>query len=320
MFITGSLYPNHFFIISFRKNINELTRKIFSGMIFQLVCVVLCIGLSSAQKDAALQFLQSYRDNFIPLYSENSEAMFRKATNITDSNSELQEITAAKVREKMNTLREDAHKINLTNADDNTKRQFKLLLNTMSSSNASVASRASEVGTKMANIYGTATIPHDPEIVKTIKTDDDVHELSVTTHLEEIMAKSNDTNELLYAWKSWRDATGPKIRPLYAEYVALNNIGARENGYKDAGDYKRKLYEVDNLDTIAENFLKDMTPVYLEIHGYVRYKLSKLYPNLVKTNGLIPAHLLGNMWAQNWENIYDKMIPYPGKSIVFLSF
>ena len=62
--------------------------------------------------------------------------------------------------------------------------------------------------------------------------------------------------------------------------MEVNNLGARENGYEDAGDYRRKAYEVDNLDEIAENFLIEMQPLYEELHGYVRYKLSKVYPDL----------------------------------------
>lgn len=271
---------------------------------------------SDAQQDAAVKFMKSYNDTFTPLYSESAEAAFRKATNITDINSKIQDMASEKVREKLKTLREQAKEVNLTGADDGVKRQFKLLLTTASSSNVSVANRASAVGTKMENIYGTATIPNDPTIIKTISVNSDVKELNVNSHLEEIMSKSNDTAELLYVWKAWRDATGPKLRPLYEEYVAMNNIGAKENGYHDAGEYKRKIYEVDNLDTMADDFLKDLRMIYLELHGYVRYRLSKIYPKLVKPEGLIPAHLLGNMWAQNWDNIYDKMIPYPDEPTI----
>ena len=71
-----------------------------------------------------------------------------------------------------------------------------------------------------------------------------------------------------------------QVRDLYTSYVEVNNLGARENGYEDAGDYRRKAYEVDNLDEIAENFLVEMQPLYEELHGYVRYKLSKVYPDL----------------------------------------
>ena len=63
---------------------------------------------------------------------------------------------------------------------------------------------------------------------------------------------------------------------MYAEFVRVNNIGARENGFRDAGHYYRSSYEVDNLPELAENFLDDLLPMYQELHAYVRYKLSKV--------------------------------------------
>jgi peptidyl-dipeptidase A len=35
--------------------------------------------------------------------------------------------------------------------------------------------------------------------------------------------------------------------------------------------------------------------------------------NVVKKRGPIPAHLLGNMWAQTWDNIQDFMLPFPNR-------
>ena len=101
--------------------------------------------------------------------------------------------------------------------------------------------------------------------------------------------------------------------------MKLNNIGARENGFKDAGDYKRKQYEIDNLEEISERLLEDMQPFYRELHGYVRYRLSRKYPDQIQSDGLIPAHLLGNMWAQYWVNIFDDVAPYPGNSLFLKS-
>src|SRR3989442_15097692 len=52
-----------------------------------------------------------------------------------------------------------------------------------------------------------------------------------------------------------------------------------------------------------------LKPLYLQLHAYVRARLAVRYPNLVTANGMIPAHLLGNLWAQQWGNIYDVVAP-----------
>ena len=77
--------------------------------------------------------------------------------------------------------------------------------------------------------------------------------------------------------------------------------------------YVRSWYEVgDRLGPIAEKLWLDLKPFYEELHAYVRFKLTKKYPEV--TDGEpIPAHLLGNMWAQGWVNIYNEVAPFPSK-------
>lgn len=48
--------------------------------------------------------------------------------------------------------------------------------------------------------------------------------------LQKIMAESRDYDELLFAWKGWRDAAGKVIRQDYKRYVELANKAATLNG------------------------------------------------------------------------------------------
>ena len=58
-----------------------------------------------------------------------------------------------------------------------------------------------------------------------------------------------------------------------------------------------------------------MKPLYDDLHCYVRAGLQKKYGKALVPDGKpIPAHLLGNMWAQEWTNIYPLVEPYPGVS------
>ena len=50
-------------------------------------------------------------------------------------------------------------------------------------------------------------------------------------------------------------------------------------------------------------------PLYLSLHTYVRKKLREKYGDAVPAHGPIPAQFLGNMWAQDWSNIYDLVAP-----------
>ena len=128
-----------------------------------------------------------------------------------------------------------------------------------------------------------------------------------------IMGKSRDLKELLFAWKSWRDAVGPGIKPYYEKLVDLLNIGAREHGWLDYGNFLRSEYEQgDDLELNLKKVWNEVKPLYDELHAYVRYRLKQLYKRRLNmsSSGTIPAHVLGDMFAQNWENIFDVIKPY----------
>lgn len=63
----------------------------------------------------------------------------------------------------------------------------------------------------------------------------------------------------------------------------------------------------------VDRLWEQVRPLYLALHAYVRKKLRETYGDqVVSANGPIPAHLLGNMWAQTWENIYPLVAPEQG--------
>nr|XP_046233461.1 angiotensin-converting enzyme [Scatophagus argus] len=130
--------------------------------------------------------------------------------------------------------------------------------------------------------------------------------------LQKIMAESRDYDELLFAWKGWRDSAGKVLRQDYKRYVELANKAARLNDHSDNGAFWRSLYETPTFEDDLETLWKELEPLYLNVHAYVRRALYKKYgPDRINLKGPIPAHLLGNMWAQTWSGIMDLVMPYP---------
>jgi peptidyl-dipeptidase A len=133
--------------------------------------------------------------------------------------------------------------------------------------------------------------------------------------VSKIMAESRNYDELLDVWKGWH-TIAPPLRPRYERFVQLANQGARDLGYKDLGAYWRS-----NYDMSAEAFSADLDrlweqvrPLYEALHAHVRASLAKAYPGRVPEKGPIPAHLLGNIWAQQWGNVYPLMgVPATGR-------
>ena len=283
-----------------------------------ILFLVTVFSYRTCSGENATVFLADYNSKIAGLGYNASQAAWKKASNITKHNAEVS-ATASKAYSKISKdWRERAKKVSMVKATDDEKRQMKLMLTTMSSSNASVVDQVIKIGGDLETIYSEACIPANAEFIKTIKIPAGKTCLSLDNFLNPIMATSRDPKELEYVWNEWRKATGPNLKSLYKDYVRLNNIGAKENGYEDAGDYKRRRYEVDDLEESAEKFWDELKDFYEELHAYVRHRLQDKYPGEIEVDGAIPAHLLGNMWAQSWENIFDIVSPYPSKFVCFL--
>jgi peptidyl-dipeptidase A len=128
------------------------------------------------------------------------------------------------------------------------------------------------------------------------------------------MAKSRDPRELATLWAGWH-AIGAPMRKNYARLAELSNLGAREQGYSDTGSNWRSQYDMtpEEFSADIERLWTQLQPLYLELHTYVRRKLIEKYGAAAeRPDGMIPAHLLGNMWAQEWGNIYDIVAPASG--------
>ena len=129
--------------------------------------------------------------------------------------------------------------------------------------------------------------------------------------LSKIMSSSSDPKALLDAWQSWRTIS-PAMKDKYAAMVQIANKGAKELGYTDVGAMWRGNYDMpaDDFRIEADRLWGQVKPLYDALHCHVRAKLGEKYgTDLVQPDKAIPAHLLGNMWAQSWGNIYDAVGP-----------
>lgn len=187
--------------------------------------------------------------------------------------------------------------------DERTARQLKLLkLSTTlpAPNDAEKRQELAQLAAKLEGIYGKG------KYCKNGKCRD-------LQQLEEVINTSRNYNELLDAWVGWRTVS-PPMRPLYERLVELGNEGAREIGYDNLGDLWRSGYDMspEAFEQDTDRLWQQVKPLYDQLHCYVRSQLAKTYgADKVPAGKPIPAHLLGNMWAQEWMNIYPLVEPYP---------
>jgi peptidyl-dipeptidase A len=166
-----------------------------------------------------------------------------------------------------------------------------------------------EIGTRLNSMYATG---------KYCREDDDCRDLQ---QLNDVMNQSRDEAELLDAWVGWRQVS-PAMRPLYERQTELANEAAADLGFGNLGEMWRSLYDMDadEFPVEVDRLWGQVEPLYTALHCHVRAKLGEVYgTDIVPPNGAIPAHLLGNMWAQEWANIYDLVAPEGSVSNVNLT-
>ena len=256
--------------------------------------------------EEARKFVEDAEARLYDLDVRTARADWVHATYITDDTQVLsaqanEQLVAAKVE-----LAKAATRFDGLDLPEDVARKLKLLKLAMTLSAPSDPKEAAELTRIVAAMEGTYGKGKWCRQGK-----DGKEECLDINQLSKILSESRDPAELLAAWKGWH-AIAPPIRDDYARYVELGNKGARELGFKDMGALWRSKYDMpaDDFAREVDRLWAQVRPFYESLHAYVRWKLREKYgPDVVPEKGPIPAHLLGNMWAQEWGNIYPLVAP-----------
>ncbi|XP_075033464.1 angiotensin-converting enzyme [Mixophyes fleayi] len=260
-----------------------------------------------ANEKEADDFLSTYNSTAESVWNDYTEASWSYNTNITDYNNQV--MLEKNLAMSSHTLQYGRQARNFDYSDFQSPETQRLLKKLSDIDKAALPEEEqkeyNQIVSDMETIYSKATVCKDN---KCMPLDPD---------LTELLAKSRDYDELLFAWKGWRDASGKKMRNHYKRYVELGNKAATLNGHADNGAYWRSWYETPTLEADVEKLYHELQPLYLNLHAFVRRALYKKYGDQkINLRGPIPAHLLGNMWAQSWSNIYELLVPYPNAAQV----
>ncbi|WP_073976777.1 M2 family metallopeptidase [Erythrobacter donghaensis] len=161
------------------------------------------------------------------------------------------------------------------------------------------AAELNTIATELQSIYGKGKGTLDGKSVS-------------GSDIEAAMGDVRDPAKLKEMWVSWHDNVGAPMKDDYARMVEIANQGARELGFKNVGAMWRGQYDMsaDEFAALTEKLWQQVKPLYDDLHCYTRTKLNEKYGDAVQPKtGPIRADLLGNMWAQEWGNIYDVVAP-----------
>ena len=258
----------------------------------------------AATKDEAEKFMADAEKRLLDLNIKGSRADWVKSTFVTDDTEALAALANENLIAATTELAEQGRRFDSLDLSPETKRKFKLLklaLTLPAPKDPAERSELTRIAASMEGDYGKGKYCPEGEKGKCLSLPD----------LENIMANSRDPEELKKAWVGWHQIAVP-IRKDYVRFVELSNKGAKEMGFKDTGAMWRSKYDMepDAFAAEMERLWQQVKPLYDSLYTYTRHKLSEKYgKDVVAEDKPIPAHLLGNMWAQTWGNVYPLLAP-----------
>ena len=224
-----------------------------------------------------------------------------QATYINDDTNWLASKVGAEYTETAVRLANESKRFEGLKLPRDLKRKFQALragITLPAPSSPGAARELSEISTRLDAAYSTSKVPFEGEN----KTLED---------LSAIMAHNRDPKTLKAVWEGWR-TVAPPMKDDYARMVEIANEGARELGFDNLADMWLSNYDMPpaEMEAEVERLWTQVAPLYTALHCHVRARLNQRYGDAVQpADGMIRADLLGNMWAQQWSDIYDIVKP-----------
>jgi peptidyl-dipeptidase A len=252
----------------------------------------------------AKAFLATANETTLKLGIQQSQASWVQQTFITDDT----EAIAARANQAANEagakFAREAVQFDQVQVPADEHRQLTLLkvaLVLAPPSDPKESDELSKIMARLESTYGKGKWCADASKPDSCKNIDDV---------SRILSVPGEEKVLRAAWEGWHTIS-PPMRRDYQRFVELSNKGAKELGFANTGAMWRSKYDMppDEFTRELDRLWDQVRPLYLKLHAYVRFKLREKYGDVVPEQGPIPAHLLGNLWAQEWTNIYPLVAP-----------
>ena len=227
-----------------------------------------------------------------------------RATNITYDTMWLEAKANAEYTELSVKLANEAARFNDVEVPFDVRRKLNILTQGIvlpAPNKPGAATELAEITTRLDSTYATGKFEYKGEMI-------------TLDEASQILAASRDPAETKALYEGWRTIS-PVMADDYTRMVDIANEGARELGFDDVGAMWRSGYDMepDAFAAETDRLWSQVQPFYENLHCYVRTRLFETYgADVQPDSGPIRADLLGNMWSQQWGNIYDVVAPRTG--------
>ena len=244
-------------------------------------------------------------------YPEANSAQWAAVTYINDDTALVASKTNERSLARLNGYLEEAKQFEGLELSPDTARAIHLLkLGTSMPAPTDPIKLAelTKVATKMEGDYGSA---------KYCSQRDGNEACREIGELSKVLANPDSSyDEQLDAFDGWHAQFKP-MRADYQRFAGLINEGATEMGFADAGALWRSGYDMpaDAFKAETDRLWDQVKPLYTDLQCYVRGKLVEKYGDKGQVDGMLPAHLTGNLWQQEWTNLWPMLQPYKSEGL-----
>ncbi|WP_193754305.1 M2 family metallopeptidase [Microbulbifer sp. Q7] len=259
--------------------------------------------------EGAKAFLDDAQQRLAKMAEEASHASWLASTYINLDSQFVEALAMERYTSLAVELAQEAAKFDSVDLDPETRRMLTMLKQGLvfpAPNDPKLTAELAQIGSKMQGMYGAGKYCPD-EKAGGDQSGEAGDKCYTLTEMGQMMANSRDPKLLKDLWVGWRKVS-PPMKPLYERQVEIGNAGAKELGYDNLSVMWRSKYDMpaDAFAADMDNQWNKVKPLYEALHCHVRAKLNEHYgDDVVPASGKIPAHLLGNMWAQEWGNVYD---------------
>ena len=275
---------------------------------FLMAVTAVASACGGANSDSAAKFMAQVESDLDKQSVRSAQAAWVAANFITEDTEALSADNQSRIAMSIQRYAMDARRFDNLDLPDDLRRKFlllKLSLTAPPPSDSVEAEEMTKLQVGMEADYGRGKYCR---VAKPPARGEECLDINAMTR---ILATNRDPAELYDVWQGWHRIS-PPMKDDFTRFVELANKGAKELGFADAGAMWRSNYDMppDDFTRELERLWQQVRPLYISLHTYVRGKLSEKYgPTVVPAEGMIPAHLLGNMWAQDWANVFELVAP-----------
>jgi len=270
----------------------------FFFLSFILVCWA-CKPVSESNLTSSTnKFIFDYSEQYKALYLDASEAEWKANTfilegdTITDklvenANQAFSDFTGSKeVIETAKKLLENEEELNPT-----TLRQLRAILYAAANNPATVKDLVSE-RIKAENQQNKKLFGFDFKVDKK----------SVSTNeIDKLLKQETKLEKRRAVWEASKEV-GIELKEGLNELRTLRNKTVQALGYDDYYSYQVSDYDMSRSELTSQmkQMVRDVWPLYRELHTWTRYNLAEKY-GVAKVPDMLPAHWLTNRWGQDWS-------------------